>query len=193
MARAKKRTKDQIARADRAARRKALAEIRGRIEATREAEVEVERDALEALPETFDERVLRETEEKKKFDAAAQIRFLKLFALGGTVQEAARAAGVAAITVHRERRRDPEFAKRFQDALELNTDGVEDLLRNLAGEGNVTAIFGILRARRPGVWRETKAVDANVNVNHAASAELFTQLVEALGRTRPGPATSDPG
>lgn len=168
-----------------------MAEIRASVAAA-VADPTLDRDAIEAMPETIEERVLRETESKKKFNGEAQSRFLKLFALGGTVQEAARAAGVSALTVHKEKRANADFAKRFQDALELNTDGVEDLLRNLAAQGNITAVFGVLRARRPGVWREQKAVDANVNVNLAASGELFTQLIDALSRTKPGPTTSDP-
>lgn len=186
-----KRSKAAIARAERAARRKAMAEIRTNLEGVREAQAEEERDAIDPLPESIEERVLRETEEKKKFNAEAQERFLRVFALGGTVMEAARAAGVAAITVHRERRRDPEFARRFQDALELNTDGVEDLLRNLAAGGNVTAIFGVLRARRPSVWRESKTVDVNATHDVKASGELFTRLVEALAKVAK-PATTAP-
>ena len=181
-----------MGRARREMRRETLEEIRLVTQGIREAVDVEERDALEPAPETIEERVLRETESKKKFNLEAQERFLRIFGLGGTVREAATAAGVSFVTVMRERRRDPDFAKRFQDALELNTDGVEDLLRNLASQGNITAVFGVLRARRPGVWREQKAVDANLNVNLAASGELFTQLIDALSRTKPGPTTSDP-
>jgi len=189
----KRRTKAQIARAEREARRAVLKSLRAARAAVEAPTGEEERDAIEALPESLEERVWRETESKKKFNLQAQDRFLRYFAIGGTVAEAARAAGVSAVSVHREKREDAEFARRYQNALELNTDGVEDLLRNLAAGGNVTAIFGVLRARRPAVWREQKAVDMNATHNVAASAELFAQLVAALGKAGKAPTTSDPG
>lgn len=180
-------------RAKREARRETLKEFRAARQRAVVAATEEERDAIEPLPESLEERVWRETECKKKFNAEAQERFLRYFAIGGTVAEAARAAGVSAVSVHREKRHNAEFAKRYANALELNTDGVEDLLRNLASGGNVTAIFGVLRARRPGTWREQKAVDVNATHDVKASAELFARLVEALGKAGKAPTTSDPG
>lgn len=135
---------------------------------------------IESLPETPDERAVTQDETRKKFSQSVQDRFLRLYAMGATEREAARVCGVSPITVRRARRSDPEFDKRYLDAREFNTDEMEDTLRRIAADGHVTAIFGILRARRPEVWRERATVDANVTQDVTASAELFNTLIKAL-------------
>jgi len=148
---------------------------------------EVEEDEeLLPLPPTVEERALRRDAAKQKFDVPAQDRFLTLYATGATEREAARAVGVSVTTVRRFRRRDEAFEARYKDAREFNTDEMEDTLRRIAADGHVTAIFGILRARRPDVWRERAQLDATVTNDSTASAALFAQLIDALnGRTKP--------
>ena len=135
---------------------------------------------IEALPETGDERAVQRDESRKKFTQGVQDRFLRLYAMGATEREAARVCGVSPITVRRARRSDLEFDRRYLDAREFNTDEMEDTLRRIAADGHVTAIFGILRARRPDVWRERATLDANVTQDVTASSELFAKLLEAL-------------
>ena len=139
-----------------------------------------EEDELQAMPETIEERALARDESRQKFTLEIQGRFLRLYAMGATEREAARACGVSPVTVRRRRRTDAEFDKRYLDAREFNTDEMEDTLRRIAADGHVTAIFGILRARRPAVWRERAVLDANVTQDSTASTEMFTRLLEAL-------------
>lgn len=59
--------------------------------------------------------------------------------------------------------------------METNTDVLEDGLHTLARQGNIAAIFGTLKARRPERWRER--VDLS---NHDGS--LLKPLAEAIRR-----------
>lgn len=67
--------------------------------------------------------------------------------------------GVSSVTVYAHVRKDEEFAERFRLAQETNTDELEDILHSLARSGNIAAIFGTLKARRPERWRDSSKVD----------------------------------
>lgn len=121
-------------------------------------------------------------------------KFLDKFRSGTSVAVAARHAGVSDVTVFVTKRRDPEFAKQYAEAFELNLDCLEDTLRKFALAGNVTALFGCLRAFRPAVWRESQTVKVEDGGFTAAFAQAMTQAqgVTPVGVTteasRLGPA-----
>lgn len=93
------------------------------------------------------------------------------------MKEHAHALGISHVAIFRLRHRDPEFAEEFLAAQETNTDLLEDHLARMAVTagipGNVTALFGTLRARRPNVWRE------NVKVDHSGSIGTTPEQLEA--------------
>lgn len=112
-----------------------------------------------------------------KLTPEVQAEFLRRYAEGGSVKEHAHALGISHVAIFRLRHRDPEFAEEFLTAQETNTDLLEDHLARMATTagtpGNVTALFGTLRARRPNVWRE------NVKVDHSGSIATTAEQLEA--------------
>lgn len=112
--------------------------------------------------------------------------FLDLYSEGGSVATCAKAIGVSHVTIFNHKRTDPEFAREFELAMEANTDRLEDHLYRMATEkgipGNVAAVFGTLKARRPSVWRE------NMKIEHDGSIQTTTpdQLAAARERVRAG-------
>lgn len=94
-----------------------------------------------------------------KFTSEMQQRFCRLYSAGGTVRMAARKCGVTNVTVFEHARKDDNFKEMYERARELNLDGLEDDIRTLACNGNLTAMFGMLRAFRSERWRENYKVD----------------------------------
>lgn len=110
--------------------------------------------------------------------------FLRRYAQGGTVREHAHALGVSHIDIFHLKNQDEEFEKEFLVAQNTNTDLLEDHLVRMATTagtpGNVNALFGTLRARRPNVWRE------NLKVEHGGTVLTTTadQLEAARERVK---------
>jgi len=117
------------------------------------------------------------------FTPEKQAAFLAEYAQGGSVNSCAKKIGVASVTIFSHVRNDEEFAKKYRSAQELNVDQLEDVLEAHALTGNVTAIFGCLRARRPAVWRETHGVQIS------ASAETAAAFFAAMNKVQ-GSATA---
>jgi AcrR family transcriptional regulator len=110
-----------------------------------------------------------------KFTAEKRAEFLAHYATGLTVRQAARKTGVSTVTVFKHVRRDEAFAALYRETLELNLDAVEDAIHDLAVNGrNLTAMFGLLRAKRPTVWREN--VNFTGSVEHSFAADFATAM-----------------
>ena len=73
--------------------------------------------------------------------------------------EAAEAVGVGRSTVFGWKKDDPEFAAKWEEAVETALDKLEGRLYDLGMEGDRGAITDTLRARRPEVWRDNKSED----------------------------------
>lgn len=111
----------------------------------------------------------------KIFSRDAQAKFLKKLASGEhTVQSAAEAAGFKRSTIYLQRERSERFAREFERAYKLSMGAVEDRLHGLAigrqFTGNITAIFGLLRANMPEKYRE------NMKVSLGAEGDFATLL-----------------
>jgi hypothetical protein len=119
-----------------------------------------------------------------------QEEFLRRYSEGGTVREHANALGVSHVAIFRLKNRDEAFEKRFLEAQETNTDLLEDHLVRMAttagAPGNVTALFGALRARRPERWRE------NFKLEHSGSIATTTADQLAAARERVRAAREEP-
>lgn len=100
------------------------------------------------------------------FTQEKKAEFLELYKSGLSVLEACAFVGVSNVTVYNHKRSDPKFCKAFDAAMDDNTDALEDTLHQLARKGNVLAIFGSLKARRPAKWRENFKIDGDVNHAH---------------------------
>lgn len=86
--------------------------------------------------------------------------FLAYYQQNGTYYKAARAAGVSDDTVLRERRRDPEFDRRVDEARQLHADQLEE---DLTAEPGVVGKIVMLKKFRPLEFVERHAV-MNLNV-----------------------------
>lgn len=124
-----------------------------------------------------------------KFDQVKRARFLELYAQGGPVRQAAEAVGVTAVTVFNTARSDEKFAKLFKAAMEVNLDMLEDRLHEHAcfrgTPGNISALFGILNAKRAAVWRQNSKLEVTgavtmVTADLMATARKRVSESEAL-------------
>lgn len=110
--------------------------------------------------------------------------FCETYAGGSTVHQAAKVAGVSATVVFYHRRINPDFTKQYEDAQDANTNFLEAHLLRHALEsgvpGNITALFGLLRARRPAVWRENHRVEVSGKVEHSFPAAFAAAMNSEL-------------
>lgn len=118
------------------------------------------------------------------FTPQKRAQFLELFATGGSVRQHAKTVGVSVVTVFNHRRTDADFEAGFKKACETNTDVLEDMLYEMACAGNVAALFGTLKARRPERWREN--FQANVKVEHSFPA-AFAEAMRSMSYGEPAP------
>lgn len=88
--------------------------------------------------------------------------YLRELSEGSTHEQAARIAGRARSTLKSLRQRDETFALAVDEACDRGCEMVEQQLVDIAfgrveakNTAQVTACFGLLRARRPEVWRES--------------------------------------
>jgi hypothetical protein len=75
--------------------------------------------------------------------------FLSMLAASRTVEEAARAVGVNRITAYNWRKRDPDFKREWEEAVDVSVDKVEAGLIRAAEDGDITASIFLLRNRKP--------------------------------------------
>lgn len=81
-------------------------------------------------------------------------RFLVLLSEYGNVTIAAQGAGINRLTAYRHRHADPQFARQWEGALELGTDGLEDEARRRAANGSDVLLIFLLKGLRPEKYRE---------------------------------------
>lgn len=113
------------------------------------------------------------------FSPVKRRQFLDLYATGLTVREAARKVGVSTVTVFKHVNKDAEFKAEYRAAMETNTDVLEDDLHTMARNGNVAALFGTLKARRPERWRERMDLSNS-------DGSLLKPLAEAIRKLSKG-------
>jgi hypothetical protein len=107
--------------------------------------------------------------------------FLAYLEAKGTYYKAARAAGVSDDTVLRERRRDPEFDRRVDEARQLHADQLEE---DLTAEPGVVGKIVMLKKFRPGEFIERHAV-LNLNVSTEPPFDPAALLREMLAGMSP--------
>lgn len=90
---------------------------------------------------------------------------------------AAKAAGVSRWTAYRWRQEDPEFASRWDQALENAVDVVESVVYKQAVGGNTIAAIFYLKAHRP-IYRDRLNIDIE---------QLNAEIEERLARFRENP------
>ena len=90
---------------------------------------------------------------------AGRQRVLAVLTGGGTLEQAAAAAGASRWALRKWRNADPDFDAACKDAIEAGTDSAEDILSECAGKAlqdprYQTSLIFLLKNRRPKVWRD---------------------------------------
>ena len=104
-------------------------------------------------------------------------RFIETLEAQGTVLHAAKAAGVSRWTAYRWRQEDPEFASRWDEALENAIDVVESVVYKQAAGGNTLAAIFDLKAHRP-KYRDRLNIDIE---------QVRGEIAERLAQFRANP------
>jgi transposase len=90
---------------------------------------------------------------------------------GWSVYRAASEAGVSRQTAYDWREQDPDFAAKWQQAMESGVDQLEDVARSRAVEKSDRLMEILLKAKRPKEYRE------RLDVTHAGEASIVIDLV----------------
>jgi hypothetical protein len=81
-------------------------------------------------------------------------KFLHLLADLGNITLAALGAGLGRRTVYGWRKKDPDFAAAWDDALEIGADALEDEARRRAMAGSDLLLIFLLKGAKPHIYRE---------------------------------------
>lgn len=144
-----------------------------------------------------------------RFDDEARQRFLMALREVPNVSRAARAAGVSPSTVYAARAEDEAFASAWHDALEEGVDRMEEEAhrraflgypgRPVVSEGRVVREVTeysdglatlLLKAHRPGKYREQATVQASLTLDSEKAAERIAALLR-LAEQRKGSGELD--
>jgi len=87
------------------------------------------------------------------------------------------------MTISLTTRKDAEFKKAYEAAMDMNTDRLEDIVSDMAHNRNMVACFFLLKARRPQIYRD------NHHVQVSASAETAAAFFAAMNKVQ-GSATA---
>lgn len=126
-----------------------------------------------------------------------QDRFLAVYEESCNISLAARACKINRRTVYRERERNPEFKARMEAAEEVAVAHLEEVAYKRAVAQSDTLLIFLLKANRPGKYRESMKVEHGGTVKHEieegldAEIERFLAANDAAGEVQDG--RSDPG
>lgn len=124
------------------------------------------------------------------FTHVKRLAFLAAYEQGGSVKRAAKLSGTSHVSVFKAVRLDPEFARAYRLAAEVNVDIVEDKLLAYAmneERGNFGAACAILNGRRPATWRQNSRLEVSGSVSMMTSEVLRTaydRLADGAGEAK---------
>jgi hypothetical protein len=108
--------------------------------------------------------------------------FLTVLRKTSDVRKAARDAGVSKQAAYQARDKDPEFAEKWQDALDEGLDNLENVARKRALKSSDTLLIFLLKSHRPEVYGDRSQVNMNVQgrVTHTHRIDLSRLTDEEL-------------
>jgi hypothetical protein len=111
---------------------------------------------------------------------------LEALSSGLSPARAAKAAGVGRSTAYLWRQQDPEFARKWDEAVAVGIDLLEDEARRRAFEGSDKLLMFLLERRRPEVWARSHNANrpAGFARAHDAGGDRASVLKEALSRMK---------
>ncbi len=112
--------------------------------------------------------------------------FLAAFHNSGNVRAACEAAGVNRPYVYEVRKKDPDFARAWDTALEEAIDILEAEARVRARAGSDVLLIFLLKAHRPEKYRDHYVVEQVKRYVGMTDAELTQYLTRRLVETDPG-------
>jgi len=121
--------------------------------------------------------------------------FLDALGKGYSVSGAAKAAGATRNTFYKHRREEPEFAAAWDEAYEIGTDRLEDVLQVRALEGNTAELIFALKSRRPERYRDNTRIEHTgpgggpIEIDVDARESLARRIAELAARLGQGANT----
>lgn len=114
--------------------------------------------------------------------------FLAKLAVSANILRSCQAAGVGRSTAYEHREADPAFAAAWDEAIENACDLLEETARERAQDGSDLLLIFLLKAHRPGLYRETLRHQIGADPN-APRLPLFVEVPvddrSPLDRTNP--------
>lgn len=107
-------------------------------------------------------------------------RFLKLLRERGNATEAAKYAGISRGRAYAWRDEDPEFAAKWEEALEAGTDRLVEEAEKRALGGSDTLLMFLIKGRRPEYATERRMTTHQGEVKHKHEVELSPELKELV-------------
>jgi AcrR family transcriptional regulator len=101
-----------------------------------------------------------------------QKAFIAALEQTGSVTQAAEAAGMGRSHVYHYKRTDAEFARLWEEALDMAADTLEDEARKRAFAGSDVLLMFLLKGLRPQKWRESRATIPPAELNKMIENEL---------------------
>lgn len=98
--------------------------------------------------------------------------FIATLRNSGNIRAACQAAGITRQVAYMHRNKAPEFAKDWDEALQDAIDALEAVAIQRARASSDTLLIFLLKAHRPGVYRET------INQHHTMNALSASQLTD---------------
>lgn len=120
----------------------------------------------------------------------------------GSVTEAAKAAQISRVAIYSHRKTNPDFAREWDEALDVAADTLEDEARRRAVEGIEDPVFHkgekvatvrkysdvllmfLLKGIRPQKWRESRATMPPAELNKLIDAEFARRAKEKEAEAR---------
>ena len=121
-----------------------------------------------------------------------QDRFLAVYEESCNISLAARACKIDRRTVYRERERNPDFKARMEAAEQVAVANLEEVAYKRAVAQSDTLLIFLLKANRPGKYRESMKVQHGGTVKHEieegldAEIERFLAANDADGESQDG-------
>jgi len=100
-----------------------------------------------------------------------QRRFVQCLRISAKVAAACAAARISRQTAYRQREQDPEFAAKWQEAIDFSLDELEAVAFKRAKEGDSQLLSWLLRCHRP-IYRDTQRTE------HAVLGKIVFMLPE---------------
>lgn len=105
-------------------------------------------------------------------------RFLTLLSETGSVTAAAKGAGIARLTAYRERHADALFAQKWEAALELGIDALEDEARARALARSDLLLIFLLKGARPEKYRD-RVEQRTITITPEEARRMSAEELEA--------------